>query len=148
MDLNGCGAVAVYNILYAHGMVDSFTDTLYRLEKAVFMLGYLGSSPTAINKYFKSIGFLTKTVFRKKNVLKIKSRSACVVHLFIRSDLSAHYVTGIPAGEGKFRFFNSAVKSAEPLTMEEYLEETEKASIKQKHPVIFHSMLLVKKKAH
>ena len=144
-DLNGCGAAALYNIMYFYGKADDFVRMLYRLEKTVLILGYLGSSPIAMSRFLKRYGFSMKFIFTKEHIYRIRQRDCCIMHYFIRKDFSAHCVTGIPDGNGKFFFYNGSVNPDKPLKLAEYIAVTEKKNRELGHEVALNCIFTVNK---
>jgi len=145
-DFNGCGAAAVYNILYYHKKTASFVKTVYRLEKTVFFAGLLGSSPIGMKRFLEKSGFTVKFVFAKKKILNEELDGSCLIHFFFRKDFSAHYVAGLPHnGTGHF-YFNGSVPCNAPFNAGDYLSLTEEKNRESKHPVAFHCMLIVDRK--
>lgn len=145
-DFNGCGAAAVYNILYYHKKASSFVKTVFELEKTVFFAGLLGSSPIGMKKFLEKSGFTVKFIFTKKKILEASLDGSCIIHFFFRKDFSAHYVAGLPHNDTGHFYFNGSVPCNTPLSTAEYLSVTEVKNRENKHPVAFHCMLTVKRK--
>lgn len=143
-DFNGCGAVALYNIMYFHGKADSFVKMLCRLEKTVLALGYLGSSPVAMMHFLEKYGFSVTLVSTKENIYKLREKDSCLIHYFIRKDFSAHCVAGLPRGDGKFFFYNGTVAPDHALKPAEYIAATEKRNHELKHDVALNCIFVVK----
>lgn len=64
---NGCGAVAIYNILKLDQKDVELTSIINELGAAKILWGVAGTAPTGITKYFKSKGYETKIVANKNN---------------------------------------------------------------------------------
>ena len=145
-DLNGCGAAAIYNNLYFHGKADSFVKILYRLERTVLSLGYLGCSPVKMMQHLEKYGFDVRLVCTKEHIYRLREKDSCLLHYYIRKDFSAHCVSGIPDGTGKFFFHNGSVASDKALKPAEYIAATEKKNQSMGHSVALNCIFVVKKK--
>lgn len=62
------------------------------------------------------------------------SKNDAVIHLYFRSDMTAHYVAGISNGDGTFCFYNSDTGNTSPMTWKDYLCST---NIKNKDNIIY-----------
>lgn len=64
---NGCGAVAIYNILKLDQKNVELTSIINELGAAKILWGVAGTAPTGITKYLKNKGYETKIVANKNN---------------------------------------------------------------------------------
>ena len=108
---NGCGIIAIYNVLIAAGKYKTLTQIAIDVDvryKGTLAYGALGANPVAIQNYLiSSAGFRveSKTLFP----LEWNQYSSCdaVIVLTQNPDgLSMHYMAGIASGGGNFRFYN------------------------------------------
>ena len=142
-DFNGCGAASLYNIMFFYGKAYDFAKMLFRLERTVLALGYLGSSPIAMIRYLKEHGFSARIIFTKEKIYKLREKDSCLIHYYIRKDFSAHCVTGIPCGDGKYLFYNGSVPPDRAVKPAEYVAATEKRNAELKHAVALNCIFIV-----
>ena len=116
---NGCGVIAVYNVLLNMDIDTTFTSVKDGLEEigGPFMFGKMGTKPGAIIAYLQSMGvhgWAQYTLDGSLNGyywgLKLEQSDAVII-LYKISTLSYHYIAGLRiSGSGinsKYRFFNA-----------------------------------------
>jgi hypothetical protein len=138
---NGCGWIATYNALQVLGNPQKAEDIIRSYEKnGVLMGGTLGTNPYGIGKLFEDFGYqvdYTVTSFTPEKVSGllggVKSSfnddftGDVNIVVYIRNEPSAHYVTFVEAGDGKYEFYNDdyGVKN-DIKTYEEFVKGNEK----------------------
>ncbi len=112
---NGCGIIAMHNILLYLKKEKPFSEIVSENEKNAILYGLFGLSPYGMGKYLLTNGIKTKALLIKESPQK------AFIHFYFRKNLTAHYVAAIPENNA-FRFLNSSVGSDTALTYGEYRE--------------------------
>jgi hypothetical protein len=135
---NGCGWIATYNVLQVLENPQEAEDIIRSYEKnGVLLGGTLGTNPYGIGKLFEDFGYqvdYTVTSFTPEKVSGllggVKSSfnddfSGDVnIVVYARNNWSAHYVTFVDAGDGKYQFYNDRYGGKEDIrTYEEFVKE-------------------------
>lgn len=65
VSMNGCGVIAIFNVLHAMGMNPNFAEIIHDVESdsGTFACGYFGTDPTHFSRYFKSKNIPVKQYF-------------------------------------------------------------------------------------
>lgn len=129
---NGCGGIALYNVLRYYNQRVDFNELVRRINKSwifsVGMLGLLGTNPLYILYDLKKNGFQIEKVRsgrHKKSDFCIPPYSACIVLYFWKKGrkIGAHYQAVFPKPDGALEFHNP---NETYETMEKYLVEKTK----------------------
>ena len=109
---NGCGVIAVYNVLISKGYKGSFEAVIFFLTMSLYdYVGVGGISPASIEVYMWTRFSKVHADFRASKWRSIGKKSEAVITLFKwPNQIAAHYVAGIKAKNGKgkrFRFYNT-----------------------------------------
>lgn len=130
-DKNGCGWIAVFNVLHhlqAHPPAPD--DVAKGMSRGVILGGLLGTWPFAITQFLKRCGYQVRWTLRKSAQARLAAQSDAAILLYagplrgiFRWDqLTAHYVMLYPAADTRFRILNygadSCFMSADSLTAE------------------------------
>ncbi len=94
-----------------------------RITKSALIKGGFGMSPKGITDYLRNSGFEVTNDYFGVDEYTDYSNCDAVIHLYFRSDGTAHYVAGISNGDGTFCFYNSDADSTEPMTWKRYFEK-------------------------
>lgn len=149
---NGCGAIAVYNVMVAYGYTGSFSDVLQDMNRAGLfnlmdsahggpvgkvinvirsawdVVGILGFEPKALRRYLKN---------RFRSVRQryiggwqgVANSSDAIITLFKWGGWSAHYVAGIRKKVGKkYKFYNHGLDDYDDkyITISKYMRYLKK----------------------
>ena len=119
---NGCGWIAAYNFLRAHGVPVGEEQVSAALAKGSLFRGLLGTSPLRVRAYLRRMGFATSLRLVRRGGACDTGGADGGVALY-RHGGGWHFVAfaGAPAA-GKWRFFNAEPGSeAHVETMETFL---------------------------
>ena len=116
---NGCGAIAIYNVLHSYSSKITINKVLSNLRwmygSIVYNnIGLVGISPFSVSKYLKSKFWFLHTAGPITYLWGIKAElSGAVIVLYQHKgwNSSLHYVAGIKTGDGaggSFRFYNDS----------------------------------------
>ena len=116
---NGCGAIAIYNVLHSYSSKITINKVLSNLRwmygSIVYNnIGLVGISPFLVSKYLKSKFWFLHTAGPITYLWGIKAElSGAVIVLYQHKgwNSSLHYVAGIKTGDGaggSFRFYNDS----------------------------------------
>jgi hypothetical protein len=110
---NGCGWIAIYNIMASYDVGISKDDVLRDLSArgGALLWGKLGTSPTAITGYLRSEFAFVRIAAHTAQWGALGQQSERVIILFRGKGRTAplHYVAGVRTmygTESKFRFYN------------------------------------------
>ncbi len=108
-DRNGCGWIALYNLLRLLGEKPTVAETVREMEGGLWLRGRAGASPRRLIRVLRDHGYRVETRFVGKDPDALAAERAGVV-FYLRSRLlsGAHYVAFSPAdGAGERRFYNA-----------------------------------------
>ena len=126
LSYNGCGIMALYNVLHAFGNDLPIGRLIERCRKSALLGGRLGLSPRQIMRMAKD-GFFTLLPRHGKPSDALPACDA-LIHLYLRRHGTAHYVAGIADDNGRFRFYNADGADTKPRTWESYRAEMKTAN--------------------
>ncbi len=109
-DYNGCGWVALYNVLRLLGERITVADAVREMEGGLWLRGRAGASPRRLIRILRKHGCAVTTSARKAQFDAIAGERAGVV-FYLRSHLSsgAHFAAfSRPDESGLRRFYNAA----------------------------------------
>ncbi|MBE5928287.1 MAG: hypothetical protein E7267_02790 [Lachnospiraceae bacterium] len=136
---NGCGWVAVYNVMVSYSNKITYRYVIDGLGLAGGVLGFgkLGTAPGAITRYLKSKFWFVRTAGPITNLWGIKAElSGCVIVLYQHRGWNGnlHYVAGIKVGggvDGKFDFYNDPyTKGKRRISIWKYIDILKKNGCK------------------
>lgn len=119
---NGCGIIALHNILLCLGKEKPFSQIILENEKNALLRGLFGLSPTGLKSYLFSNGF---AVTEKGKFSDSDVDGKPFIHFYFRKNLSAHYVAAIPKENGHI-FLNSCLSYKTPESLENYEKAAKK----------------------
>lgn len=114
-DQNGCGWIAVFNVLRRLEGVSPDPEEIARLmSRGVILRGLLGTYAHSVILFLKRRGYKVRLTFRKSAQAELAARADASIFLylgpwsgFIRwSRLQGHYIALYPESDGRFRVFN------------------------------------------
>ena len=116
---NGCGAIAIYNVMHSYSQKITIKKVLSNLRwmygSIIYNnIGVIGISPASVTRYLSSKFLFVRTAGAITYLWGIKAElSGAVIVLYQHKgwDSSLHYVAGIKTGGGaggRFRFYNDA----------------------------------------
>lgn len=113
VDDNGCGAVAVYNILKMTGKDVKFADVVKYFDVAGnFAYGKLGTRPSKMISYLRERGFEVGYAFLEENFDQIAKKSKFSIYVYIGKfsdgNWGGHYhlLTSYSSKTGKYKSIN------------------------------------------
>lgn len=127
-DRNGCGWIAVYNLLRCLNDDADYSEIVAALARHSLFCGLFGTSPFRIRRYLKRRGHDTLTVFGKGRTAEIGECARAGI-LMYRHSGGWHFVAFAQAGDGVLRFYNAVAGQACERTMERFLAEQNRAPI-------------------
>lgn len=81
---NGCGAIAVYNILVLENKYKPFPEIIkYFDNDNENIFGLLGTNPFAVKSYLKKQGYKTKIYFKEKNFKDAAINSKYAILMYV-----------------------------------------------------------------
>lgn len=102
---NGCGAVAIYNILVLEGKKVPLPQVIREMDDGQYVFGLLGTKPTQMMKYLKSLGYSVS--LHKDKTRFDEWAQQCDYAIYIYAGFSGgHYSLLIPNGDTTFRSIN------------------------------------------
>lgn len=124
---NGCGVMAVCNVLHACGKDEPFASLLAEAEFAGLFHGRAGLSPVFVVKMLAKRGFSVERVYDPAYFDGAAAKADALIHVYLRRDGTAHYVALCAAGGGLFQAYNADFSSP-PLTFAAYRAATATAN--------------------
>lgn len=116
LDINGCGAIATYNVMYLLGERQELYDTVYYYDATggTLLFGYLGTDPTSISSYFKAQKITCKSyssISSLQNDVDDISHDKYIIMCFWndKNDITraAHYIAIRKIGSSYYQAYNS-----------------------------------------
>lgn len=109
---NGCGAIALYNALLHAGAERDIESLMSELicEGGLWFGGRWGTKPRVLKKCFSRYFENTVSAFSFEGLMK-KVESPQAVVVMTAKKKSMHYFLGLSDGAGRYRFYNSALRS-------------------------------------
>ena len=105
-DWNGCGWMAVYNVLHSFGIDADCRQLAAQMSRELHFGGMFGTPVKNLIRYFQRCGLSPELVYGKENVIaSCRSAKAGVLRYF--DGEYDHYVSFICCENEKFRFFNA-----------------------------------------
>lgn len=138
---NGCGWIATYNALQFLGNPRKEEDIIRSYEQnGVLLGGTLGTNPFGIGKLFEDAGCqvdYTVTSFTPEKISGLLGGVKASFNddftgdvnivVYARNDMTAHYVTFVEAGDGKYHFYNDNYGVEDDIkTYEEFVKGNDK----------------------
>lgn len=122
-DVNGCGWIAVFNLLRCLGDPAPHEEIVRALSRHSLFRGVLGTSPLRVRRYLKRRGHTTRMYVGQKSA----ARAAEAIQngiLVYRHSQGWHFVAFLrPGEEPGLRFFNAGLPAKQVMTMEAFLAE-------------------------
>lgn len=124
LDVNGCGAIATYNVMYLLGKKQNLYDVVYYYDATggTLLFGYLGTDPTSISSYFKNQKITCKSyssISSLQNAANDISYDKYIIMCFWndKNDITrgAHYIAIKKFGASVYEAYNSSPKGASTL---------------------------------
>lgn len=107
---NGCGSIAVYNILYLDGRDVAFPDVIKKISiYGLPLFGYLGTFPHAVIQTLNSYGYTAKITFDKDNFDTIASEHKYNIFCYISFEYG-HYELAYDYDGSTFQFANPSFR--------------------------------------
>lgn len=105
-DINGCGWIAIYNMMHALNIETSYQDVYHMMNDILIYHGYLGT-PMKTMKAFLDKSELTYQIVRgkKKALIRALMSEVGIIRYFEGKEL--HFVTYQRKDNGQYRFFNA-----------------------------------------
>ena len=122
-DTNGCGWIAVYNLLRCLGDPVPHEEIVLALSRHSLFRGLLGTSPLRVQRYLKKHGHPTRMYVGRKAAAGAAETIQNGI-LVYRHTQGWHYVAFVRPGEDPgLRYFNAGLPSKRVLTMDAFLTE-------------------------
>ncbi len=120
---NGCGWIAVFNLLRCLGDPVPHEQIIAALSRRSLFRGALGTSPLRVRRYLKRRGHATRVYAGKKRAILAAGTASSGI-LVYRHVLGWHYAAFLRAeGGAGLRFFNAGVPSGTAVPMDAFLAE-------------------------
>lgn len=116
---NGCGAIAVYNIMCLENKKVALPDIIKSMDGGQFFFGLLGTKPTQILSYLKNHGFDAQLHEDKSKFEELSRGSKYCIYIYV-GKTGGHYTLLINSGESE------EMRSINPrgiTTMSDIMEE-------------------------
>lgn len=119
---NGCGWVAIYNLMKALGNEKPYEEIIQALAPYALFRGLLGTRMPGLKKYIRSQGYAMDTSFSKTSFDRLASRSQAGI-IYYGSGKTYHFTAYRREENGTYRFFNSLYGVKEDVvTMEQFIK--------------------------
>ena len=119
---NGCGWIAVYNLMKALGNEKPYEEIMEALTPYTLFKGLLGTRMPGIKKYIRSQGYAMDTSFFKSSFEPLALGSQAGI-IYYGTGKTYHFTAYQPTEEKTFRFFNSVYgRQNDILTMEQFIK--------------------------
>ena len=141
LSYNGCGIMALYNVLHAFGCTLPIGELITRCRRSALLGGRLGLSPKQIVRMAKD-GYFSLLPHHGK-ISEPPPECDALIHLYLRRHGSAHYVAGIADGDGLFRFYNADGSDTTPRSWDSYRDAMQRANKSDR--VIFEAVFPLKR---
>lgn len=102
---NGCGAVAIYNIMSLENRKTPLPDIIKYLDAGQYIFGLLGTCPSRIVNYLRSQGFDCNLHKDKSKFEELAQESDYSIYIYAGFN-GGHYNLLVPYGDGTFRLIN------------------------------------------
>lgn len=112
VDANGCGAVAVYDIMKLKGKNVKFSDVVRYFDvNGNFAYGLLGTRPSRVISYLRKYGFNVGYAFMEENFDQLAKQSEFAIYVYVgkvNGQLGGHYhlLTDYNSKTGKYQSIN------------------------------------------
>lgn len=119
IEKNGCGAIAVYNIMCLENKKVALPDIIKSMDGGQFFFGLLGTKPTQILSYLKNHGFDAQLHEDKSKFEELSRDSKYCIYIYV-GKTGGHYTLLINNGESE------EMRSINPrgiTTMSDIMEE-------------------------
>lgn len=120
---NGCGWIAVFNLLKSLGEDVPCREVAAALERRSLFHGRFGTSPWRIRRYLKKWGWVTRWAIGKKRIIPAAAEAPAGVVIY-RHSRGWHFAAFARRGQGEgvLRFYNAvAGNPGYDRTMEAFL---------------------------
>ena len=97
---NGCGAIAVYNIMCLENKKVALPDIIKSMDSGQFFFGLLGTKPTKILSYLKNHGFDAQLHEDKSKFEELSRDSKYCIYIYV-GKTGGHYTLLINSGESE-----------------------------------------------
>jgi hypothetical protein len=122
-DYNGCGWIAVYNLMHALGFAVTAEQIHKLCLQALPYKGFFGTPVKTVCQVLDLFAIRTETIRGRKQILSAPNRYAYGILRFFDGKYD-HYVAFADAGSGMYRFFNSdPSREVDVLTMERFVRQ-------------------------
>lgn len=119
---NGCGWVAIYNLMKALGNEKPYEEIIEALVPYALFRGLLGTRMPGLKKYIRGQGYAMDTSFSKADFEKLASGSQAGI-IYYGTGKTYHFTAYQNKGDGTYRFFNSVYGLKEDvITMEQFIK--------------------------
>lgn len=126
LNTNGCGSIAVFNVLQLAQKDIEFPDVVKAMDIfAQNAFGFLGTNPIAMAFYLRSQGIDAFVSFNPQEFDEFASTSHASIYGYL-SLQGGHYTTMHPIGEGMYQLHNPSRQS----NFENLLQDTSQYKIK------------------
>ena len=126
---NGCGWIAVYNLLRCLGDPAPYEKIVAALARHSLFRGLLGTSPLRVRRYLRRRGYPVASVIGKRKVAAAAAGARGGI-LVYRHSGGWHFVAFERRAAGRLRFYNAVAGAcAYERTMEQFLTEQNLAKI-------------------
>lgn len=120
---NGCGWIAVWNFLKYHGRDPDYREIHGYFLKHLRFGGLLGTKPTAVFAYLRSLGFNVTRVLTKKKALLLSQKINSGIVMYVHNR-GAHFVAFYRENDEEFRFLNAVYgREAHIMPMDEFFRD-------------------------
>ena len=124
LNINGCGAIATYNVMYLLGKKQNLYDVVYYYDATggTLLFGYLGTDPTSISLYFKAQQITCKSYSSisslQSNANNMDYNKYIIMCFWNDKDdimQGAHYIAVRKTGTSSYQAYNSNTSYASSL---------------------------------
>lgn len=105
---NGCGAVAIYNIMSLENRKTPLPEIIKYLDAGQYVFGLLGTCPSRIVSYFRAQGFDCSLHKDKSEFERLAQESDYSIYIYAGFN-GGHYNLLVPNGDGTFESINPNV---------------------------------------
>lgn len=105
IDENGCGAVAIYNILLLENKKKPLPNVIQAMDGGQYFFGLLGTKPTQMMKYLKSLGYSVSLHKDKSRFDEWAQKSDYSIYIYVGKN-GGHCTLLVPNGDATFHSIN------------------------------------------
>lgn len=118
---NGCGAVAIYNIMLLENKKTPLPNIIKAMDGGQYFFGLLGTKPTQMMRYLKAQGYSVLLHKDKSKFDEWAQKSDYSIYIYV-GKTGGHYTLLVPNGDSTFHSINLCENN---VTISDLIEQNE-----------------------